>query len=229
MITRTGTELPKRTKMSYEEYLEYASNTRIVEWVGGEAIEYMPAGYLHQNIVSFLDALLRSFVQFFQLGRIVIAPFEVKLWENGPSREPDLLFISHDNQDGLKTAHYEGAPDLVVEVVSPGSVSEDRVRKFSHYEQAGVREYWIIDPRPRQQQVDCYVMDKDGIYHPAPIDENGVYHSAVLPGFWFKVDWLWQEELPHTQLALAEILLSIESLPPQAREASQAWYDLLKH
>ena len=125
MITKIVTELPKRTKMSYEEYLEYATETRIVEWVDGEAIEYMPAGYLHQDIVSFLDTLLRSFVQFFQLGRIVIAPFEVKLWQNGPSREPDLLFISHDNQGTLKTARYEGAPDLVVEIVSPGSASED--------------------------------------------------------------------------------------------------------
>ena len=141
-------------------------------------------------------------------------------------REPDILFISHGNLDGLQKARFEGAPDLAVEIVSPGSVSEDRVRKFSHYEQAGVKEYWIIDPRPHQQQVDCYLLDEDGIYHPAPIDESGVYHSAVLSGFWFKVAWLWQEELPNTQKVLAEIMLSIESLSPEARVAYQALYGL---
>jgi Uma2 family endonuclease len=214
--------------MSYEEYLEYASESRIVEWVDGEVIEYMPAGYPHQNIVRFLLTLLNSFVEFFQLGLVLPAPFETRLWPGGPSREPDLLFINHDNRDSLKSTHYEGAPDLVVEVVSPGSVAEDKVRKFTHYEQAGVREYWIIDPRLRQQQVDCYVLDEEGIFQPAPVDANGIYRSAVLPGFWFKVDWLWPEELPNPQLALAEIMLSIESLPPQARAAYQALYDLLK-
>lgn len=228
MITKTGIDLPKRTKMSYEEYLEYANETRIMEWVDGEVIEYMPAGYLHQNIVRFLLALLNSFVEMMQLGIILPAPFETKLWADGPAREPDIIFVSQKQLNKLTDRRFEGAPDLAVEIVSPGSVSEDRVRKFNHYEQAGVPEYWIIDPRPRQQQVDCYVIDEDGIYHPVPINEDGVYRSAVLPGFWFKVDWLWQEELPQVQLALAEILLSMESLPPQVREVSQAWYDLLK-
>ena len=138
MITRTAIELPKRTKMSYEEYLEHASETRLMEWVDGEVIEYMPAGYLHQNIIRFLLALLNSFVETFQLGVVLPAPFETKLWSNGPSREPDILFISQEQLSKLTNKRFEGSPDLVVEVVSPGSVSEDRVRKFSHYEQAGV-------------------------------------------------------------------------------------------
>jgi hypothetical protein len=91
-----------------------------------------------------------------------------------------------------------------------------------------VREYWIIDPRPNQQQVDCYLLDEEGIYHPAPIEENGIYRSTVLPGFWFKVEWLWREEMPHTQMALAEIMLSNETLAPEIRKTYQALYDFLK-
>lgn len=167
------------------------------------------------------------FVQFFKLGAIIPAPFEVKLWPDGPSREPDLLFVSNENQAKLTDKRFKGGPDLVIEIISPGSVTEDRVYKFEEYEKAGVREYWIIDPRPHQQQVDFYVLDEEGRYQPAPLTAHGIYYSTVLPDFWFNLDWLWLEKLPNPQLVLAEIMISIETLPAEAKNAYQALYDLL--
>jgi Uma2 family endonuclease len=220
-------EAPQRQKMSYEEYLAFASDGQIAEWVDGEVIIYMPPLYDHQNLVSLLDALLRSFVQFFSLGVIVPAPFEVKLWPGGPSREPDIIFISNNHLPRLTSKRFEGGPDLIVEVISPGSVTEDRVRKFTEYEQAGVGEYWIIDPRPYQRQVDFYVLGEDSTYYPAPIGEDGIYHSTALPHFWLNIEWLWQENLPNPQLALAEIMISIPDLPAEAKQAYEALYRLL--
>lgn len=229
MVTVTTPEAlaPRRLKMSYEEYLEFASGSRIMEWVNGEVIIYMPPLYQHQNIVSFLDRLLGSFIQFFNLGTLILAPFEVKLWPDGPAREPDILFISHENRSKLTSKRFEGGPDLIIEIISPSSIAEDRVHKFTEYEQASVREYWVIDPRPHQQQIDCYVLGEDQSYHPAPIDDEGIYHSTIIPNFWFNIDWLWQEELPNPQLALAEIMMSVEGLLDEAKDTYQAMYKLL--
>jgi Uma2 family endonuclease len=221
-------DVPQRRKMSYEEYLKFAPDSLIVEWVDGEVIIYMPPIYVHQNLVSFLHRLLGPFIQAFGLGISILAPFEVKLWPGGPAREPDIIFIGADNLDILTAKKIEGAPDLLIEIISPGSVTEDRIRKFSQYEQAGVREYWVIDPRPHQQQADFYLLGEDGLYQAVPLDEDGTYHSTVLPGFWLKVNWLWAEELPDPDTTFTKIILSTETLPDEvsaAYKTIQKWLE----
>lgn len=71
----------------------------------------------------------------------MIAPLEFKLWPSGPSREPDLFFVSTNNLCNLTEKRYEGGPDLIIELLSTGSHKIDRVDKFSEYEKAGVLEY----------------------------------------------------------------------------------------
>jgi Uma2 family endonuclease len=226
-VTTVEAPTARHLKMTYDKYLEFADDAQIVEWVEGEVIVYMPPIYKHQDIVSFLGQLLDSFIRFFDLGTLILAPFEVKLWPDGPSREPDLVFIRHENLSKLTDERFEGGPDLIIEIISPGSVSEDRVRKFIQYEQAGVQEYWIVDPRPHQQQVDFYVLGEDNVYHAAPLEEDGRYHSTVIPNFWLNIDWLWQDPLPNPQLALAEIMTSIEELPAKVKATYQALYEIL--
>lgn len=224
MVTAAKIEeaAPQRLKMSYEEYLALPDEAKIREWVEGEVIVYMPPIYEHQNITLFLAELLNAFIRYFDLGILLLAPFEVKLWPDGPSREPDILFVSNPNRAKLTEKRFEGGPDLIIEIVSPGSVSEDRVRKFAQYEQAEVKEYWIIDPRPHQQQVDFYRLAEDKLFHAAPLTDDGRYYSSVLPHFWFDLTWLWQEPLPNPQLILAEIMISIEELPAEVKAAYQA-------
>jgi Uma2 family endonuclease len=229
MVTqKTAKELaPQRLKMSYQEYLEFADHSRIVEWVDGEVIIYMPPTDLHQNLSRFLSTLLDSFILFFDLGILRYAPLEVKLWPDGPSREPDLFFTARDHVTRLTEQRFEGGPDLIIEIISPTSVTEDRVRKFNQYEQAKVQEYWIVDPRPHQQQADFFVLGDDQSYYPAPLEDDGRYKSTVLPDFWLNVDWLWRKPLPNPQLALAEIMISIADLPPEVKAACQALYEVL--
>ncbi len=216
--TEQKTPLPQRLKMSYEEYLEFAPDSQKIEWVNGEAIIYMPATPPHQRLIVFLVNLLQQFTQIFNLGIVQVAPIEVKLWPDGPSREPDILFIAHDGKAQETSKRIEGAPDLVVEIISPGSVTIDRRDKYQEYEQAGVKEYWLIDPRPRQPKITIYVLDAEGLFIPTLPDDKDHYHSSVLPHFWFKIDWL--QQFPLTELALAEIMLTIADLPP----ADKAFY-----
>lgn len=224
---KTILEGPERTQSSYDEYRRRASETRITEWVDGEMITYMPPFLRHQIISLFLLRLIDEYVKINQLGTVIYAPFEVKLWPDGPSREPDLLFVSNDNLRRLGEKRFDGGPDLVVEIVSVSSVREDKVRKFEEYEQGGVSEYWIIDPRMRFETAEFFQLDESGIYQPSEVDEDGVYHSYTLPGFWLNVDWLWMDPLPNHQLKLAEIVKDNSAVPEELRRIYTSLYDFL--
>jgi len=200
--------------MSYEEFLAWADEDVHAEWVNGEVIVHMPPKTRHQVIAGFLHALLKFFVDFFRLGEVLTAPFEMKLSPHGPAREPDILFVAREHLDRLTEDRLAGPADLVVEVLADDSVTRDRVKKFYEYQATGVREYWVVDPRPGQEGADFWVLDEQGIYRPVPIGDEGIYRSTVLPGFWLRVDWLWAEELPDPQLTFAEIA----GFPPQVVE-----------
>ena len=148
--------IPQRLKMSYAEYLEFASDSSIMEWVEGEVIIYMPPVDRHQELVLFLSKLLHSFIQFFNLGTLRFAPLEVKLWPDGPSREPDIIFIGHQNLSKLTAKKFEGGPDLVVEIISENSAYRDMVQKRRLYEKFGVKEYWIVIPK--EDLVEIYTL-----------------------------------------------------------------------
>lgn len=200
VLPETIATLSTRT-MSFDDYIALDHENGIKEWVDGEVIESIPPKNEHQTIVAFLDRLLGIFVQMFHLGKVQIAPFTMRAVEGGAAREPDLMYIAAANLDKLLPTHFAGAADLVVEVISDESVSRDRAEKFYEYQDIGVREYWIIDPRPNRQRLDCYVLDEQGAFQPVPIGADGVYHSHVLPHFWLRVEWLWQDTSPLHALA----------------------------
>jgi Uma2 family endonuclease len=125
---------------------------------------------------------------------------------DGPAREPDLIFVAREHLDRLSQERLSGPADLVVEVISDDSVARDRADKFYEYQEAGVREYWILDSRPGRERTDFYVLDDRGRYRPVPPASDGRYHSTVLPGFWLQVDWVTSVEPPAVLTALAQIV-----------------------
>jgi Uma2 family endonuclease len=192
--------------MSYEEYLAWADEDVHAEWVNGEVIVHMPPKPRHQQVVAFLLQLLGLFIQLCQSGRLLPAPLEMRAIPDGPAREPDLLFVTHEHLDRLTEVRLSGPADLVVEVVSDDSVARDRADKFYEYQAAGVREYWIIDPRPGYERADFFVLADKGRYRPVPVEPDGCYHSTVLAGFWFQVDWVLATEPPDVLQALSQIV-----------------------
>jgi Uma2 family endonuclease len=200
--------------MSYEEFLAWAGEDVHAEWVDGEVIVQMPPKEEHQNVLTFLATLLRTYAEAFDLGRVLVAPFEMKLSPDGPAREPDILYVARENLHRLTPERLEGPADLVVEVVSDDSVARDRADKFYEYQEAGVREYWVVDPRPGKERADFWILRGDGRYEPVPAS-GGIYRSAVIPGFWLRAEWLRGETLPDPLTAFAEIA----DLPPETREA----------
>lgn len=139
----------------------------------------------HQAIVGLLYNLMSIFTEFFDLGVVLFAPFGMRAIPDGPAREPDLLFIAREHPGRLTPQRLSGPADLVVEVVSESSAARDRNDKFFEYQEAGIPEYWLIDPHAGKERVDGYRLTADGKYLAILPDERGRYHSTMLPGFWF--------------------------------------------
>jgi len=186
--------------MSYEEFLISPESEGYAEWVNGDVIKMSPASPSHQGIVEFLSTLLVLFNEMRARGRVFFAPLQMKLQITG--REPDVPFLAKEHLDRIRKSHIEGPADIAVEVISPDSRGRDRGDKYVEYEQAGVREYWLIDPI--RKKAEFYLLGADGTYELAEIGMDGIFRSTVLEGFWLKVDWLWQEPLPERMGVLKE-------------------------
>jgi Uma2 family endonuclease len=102
--------------------------------------------------------------------------------------------VAQASLERLTKQYLNGPADLVVEVISPESVSRDRGDKFYEYEMSGVAEYWLIDPQ--REQVEFYQLDEHGHYHLVLGGHSGEYHSREIPDLAIDVSWFWQDPLP---------------------------------
>ena len=189
-------------KLTYEEFLAWNGPDRRIEWVRGEVSVLSPVSDRHADLVGFLSALIRHFVEAHDLGIVRSDLFQIKTAPDLPGRIPDVLFLAREHLTRLRRNHLAGPADLAIEVISPDDPDRDRVDKLAEYQQGGVREFWLLDPELRQAAF--YRLDDQGRYQPMALDENGRYHSVVLPGLWLEVGWLWQEPLPRLLHVLRE-------------------------
>lgn len=188
--------------MTYEEFLDWADEDTLAEWVDGEVELMSPASASHQDLAGWIYRLLTQYIEDNGNGKALLAPFQMKLDTVRRGREPDLIFIASEHLSRLQRNYLDGPADIAVEVISPESVLRDRGAKYAEYEAGGVREYWILDLNERR--ADFFVLGADGRYERAHPDADGKYHSAVLPAFWLNVNWLWQQPLPTLRQILRE-------------------------
>jgi Uma2 family endonuclease len=187
--------------MTYEEFLDWADEDTLAEWVDGKVEMTSPAGLRHQDLGDFLGGVLSAFVRLYDLGKVVSAPFQMKLPHSG--REPDVLFVATAYLGRLQPTILDGPADLVVEILSPESVGRDRGNKFFEYQEARIPEYWLIDPIT--QRAEFYQLDAQGVYTLVTPPASGLYRSPTLPGFWLSVAWLWQDPLPPVERTMLSI------------------------
>ncbi len=182
-----ATTEPRR--MSFAAFLVSDDVPEHSEWVRGEVVPMAPVGEGHQDLGSMLIASLRLFVEHYQLGRLFYEPFQMHLQPSDTSRAPDVLVVLTEHLDRVRQNYLDGPADLVIEIISPGSRRRDTVEKFGEYEQAGVPEYWILDPE--RQEALFYTLT-EGAYEALQPDASGRLDSRVVPGLWLQVDWLWE-------------------------------------
>jgi Uma2 family endonuclease len=163
---------------TYADYLEWDEDERY-EIIDGEAYMMAAPSRIHQEISGNLYYALRSFLED-KPCKVYSAPFSVRLFpqEDGSDDtvvEPDITVVCDPSK--LDDQGCNGAPDFVIEIISPSTARQDRIVKFNKYREAGVREYWIADPE--EKVVSAYLL-KDGHYIAVNYDVTAPV--TILPG-----------------------------------------------
>ncbi len=197
---------PQPRRMSEEEFVQWCRHegVRNAEWVNGKVIIMSPIGLQHDRLQWWLRSLLHHYATRHQLGEALGPQFTSRMTGKDigiARRDPDVMFVAKDRLYQLQSTHFEGAPDLAIEIVSPESEARDWREKYLEYEAAGVREYWIVDPM--SQRVEVYAL-RDGKYQ-VIAEQEGRIASSVVPGWYVKPQWLWQKELPDVLEILGEL------------------------
>jgi Uma2 family endonuclease len=165
---------------TYQRLLEETPSEARYEIRNYHLIEMPSPITQHQRIVKHVTKKLDNFVELNKLGEVFISPLDV-VFDEGNVCEPDILFISNENKDIITKKNIVGVPDLLVEVVSKGSVVRDYVEKKNDYENFGVKEYWLIDPLNETIIVHSLEDKKYKVF--SSVEEQGTAKSKILPDF----------------------------------------------
>jgi Uma2 family endonuclease len=169
---------PDQGEWSEEEYLSLPGN-RLIEFCDGR-VEVLPMPTeAHQLIVAYLFRALHEFVRARSLGRVLFAGLPVLL-RKGQFREPDILFQATEHRDRSRGQFWEGA-DLVMEVVGKNDPDRDWKLKRAEYAQAGIPEYWIVDPQ--LQRITVLTLDGRKYSVHGEFAPGQVAVSLLLPDF----------------------------------------------
>lgn len=155
----------EKARYTFADVLAWEESERI-EIINGEAVMMAPPSSIHQEISMELSAQLHAYLKG-KKCKVYAAPFAVRLFEKDEDRpedvdtmvEPDISVVCDPGK--IDKRGCKGAPDMVVEILSPSTQRHDRLTKFNLYQRAGVREYWIVDPANRAVQ--SFVLE-DGRY-----------------------------------------------------------------
>jgi Uma2 family endonuclease len=160
-------------------------NGKKYEVIDGDLYVTPPPLWVHQFQLNRLNKHVITWVDDLRLGIVVTAPMGVVLDdENGV--EPDLLFISHERSHIIRWRGVEGAPDLIVEVLSPSIEARDRGLKLRRYAASGVAHYWILDtdgPRIEER-----VLDEDGYRLVGTFGPGEIFRPTLFPGLEIPLD-----------------------------------------
>ena len=172
--------LAKRKRYTYEEYLNLPHDGNRYEVINGELVMVAAPYTIHQTVSGNLEYELRSFIKKHKLGKIFDAPTDVVLDKTNVV-QPDILFIARDRLDIITEKNISGAPDLVIEILSSSTAYYDLIEKKEIYEQFGVKEYWIVDPK--KQRVEIFQNDNRQFELMQRVELKGFAESIIIKGF----------------------------------------------
>lgn len=171
--------IPIKDSYTYEDYARLPEGTPF-QLIGGKLIMTPAPGTYHQIILMRLIEKLLFFLAGKDLGILFTAPVDVFL-EEKETYQPDIIFIAKDRMHIIETTKIKGAPDLVIEILSPSTGYYDLKKKARVYARCGVKEYWIVDPEDKSIEV---FQQKEGnfvlVHH---VEETGQAKSILLKGF----------------------------------------------
>ena len=176
----------ERVLLTAEDFLDWLDPEHSADLIDGEIFMHSPVSIRHAKLLNFLDRLLGTYVHERALGQLFREEVAVRLSSRNVFL-PDLAFYRAEREDRIHDNHVEGAPDLVVEALSPRTADRDVGVKFAEYEQHGVVEYWVLDPETLAHRF--YRRDGELLVEYAAGAAR--IESRVVPGFSFCVSgWI---------------------------------------
>jgi Uma2 family endonuclease len=172
--------MPVDIRLTYDDYCLLPNDGKRYEIIDGELFVTPSPNFGHQIIVTRLTRHLSAFVEDNRLGLVFVSPFDV-VFSQFDVVEPDILYVSKARAAVLTEKNVQGAPDLVIEVISPSTADIDRTTKLKLYARFGVQEYWIIDPDGPSAEV--YRREKEGLALAATLRSKDALGSPLFPGF----------------------------------------------
>ena len=174
--------LPGRVKLTYDDFVLFPDDGKRHELIDGEHYVTPCPNTRHQRLAGAFYLLVGSWLDAHPIGELFFAPFDV-VFSNFDVVEPDLLYMSNERAAAVLTSkNVQGVPELVVEIGSPSTRRRDETVKRRLYEQFGVSEYWIIDPKIDTVRV--YRRDGAHFARPAELSREAgdVLTTPLLPG-----------------------------------------------
>ena len=171
-------------KRTYADYLETSDDERY-ELLHGELVMAPAPLTDHQLVVMELGSQLHTFVKDRGLGAVLSAPTDVVLSDTDVV-QPDILFVSNERRYIRTRENIQGAPDLVVEILSPATAERDRSVKFELYAQHSVQEYWIVDPDART--ITVFLLNEGAFEEVDTYSAGETLTSPMLAGFSIALD-----------------------------------------
>jgi len=168
-------------KLTYDDFVLFPDDGKRHELIDGEHYVTPSPARKHQSIAWNLNRMIGVYLELHPIGRAFQAPFDV-IFSRFDVVEPDLLFISAARLDVLTDANVQGAPNLVVEIGSPGTRKRDETIKKRLYEREGVEEYWVIDPELDVVNVYRRVKGRYERSSELTLEHGDTLTSPLLPG-----------------------------------------------
>ena len=174
-----ATSLIEKKKYTYEDYLKTPDDKRY-ELIEGELLMTPSPITNHQRISGRIEFALRKFVSENDLGEVFDAPYDVYLDDENVV-QPDMMFISKGRSKIIGEKNLQGAPDLVIEILSESTAYRDLIQKKKLYAKFGVKEYWIVVPE--EKTIDIYSLkDKSYLLYKS-YGKDATLESMSLRGF----------------------------------------------
>ena len=174
--------------LTYEDYCALPDDGRRYEIIEGELYVTPSPGRRHQRFAGNMFIVLKQFAEGRELGEVYVAPFDVILEETSVV-VPDLLFVTRQRTGIVTDRGVRGAPDLIVEILSPGTARRDRVEKAKLYARHGVRHYWLADPEARILEI--YELGEGQYRRAASLADNDSFSPSLFPGLTIPLSSLW--------------------------------------
>ena len=177
---------PPQGEWTYKDWCKLPDDGYRYEVLTGVLYVSPPPSIRHQRISIVLVGHLLDFLKLQPLGEVLTAPVGVRLSHQPVPLQPDIVFVRTERLGIVGEAYIEGAPALLVEILSPSNWLYDRREKMQAYQEAGVAEYWIVDPRALT--IDVYVLEQGAYVLMGQYRMGEVTRSQVLPGFEVSVE-----------------------------------------